>query len=573
MKEINFFALGGQDEKGKNIFCIEIENEIYIFDCGLKYPEKTQLGIDQVVPNFTYLKENENKIKGVFLSNPSIYNAGGIGNLLKELPNVTVYCSEIAVDLLRERITKQKIKHNASSYKTIKNKDVIKFANAEIHVFKATASFPNTYGFAIVTDQGTIVYMGDYMIQANSEYSFEADTLWVNGLSKQGVLAFISDSEYAERIDFTMPNHRIQKYIKGPMKDLSSRLIIGIFEEDIYKVYEIIKEAKDAGRKVAVYGKTMFNIVNSKLVQTDLDLQPGDIIQTSEIEKYPNCVVIINGTGDALYSRLEKMANESEDFISFNEKDFIILATPPIAGVEKRHAQALDELARTNARVMSLSDRTLWTMRASFEDIKLMTHIFRPRYFIPIKGLFKNFLLAEKAAIEAGVDEKNTLLISNGQLLKANNGKIVFGNKKIKAGDSFVNAIGAGGVSSIVINERHQLAANGVLVMGVNIDYKTKQIVSLIDIQMRGLIYVFEDSPIFKLTQKLVADEIFIAASEFKKNPKNFSLDEIKKSLQFKIGTIVKQETGKKPIVLIAINEIDESKHYNPKPMSNNNKK
>ncbi|WP_339022517.1 ribonuclease J [Spiroplasma endosymbiont of Crioceris asparagi] len=562
MADIKFFALGGQDERGKNLFCVEINKEIYVFDCGIKYPEKSVLGIDMVTPNFTYLKDNSPRVKGVFISNPSIYNAGGVGYFLKDLPNVPIYCSEVAVEVLKERMMKSKIRYNDSSFKVIKHKDIIKFKETSVHIFRVTASFPNTFGFSLPTENGTIIYMGDYMIQANNEASFEADTLWARDQIKSEVLAFIGDSEYANRMDFTTPNHKIERFISSHMKNLKKRLVIGIFEEDVYKMYEIIRLAKESGRKVAIYGKTLLKIIQNKTVQEELDLKPSDIIKTSEVSKYPDCVIIINGTGDILYSRLDKMANDGDESITFDENDTIILAVAPMPGVEKRHAQTLDELARTNAELISLSDKAIWSMRASYEDIKLMVNIFKPKYFIPVKGLYKNFLCAEKAAIEAGIFSKNVMILKNGQTLKLSKDRLVYENEKIKVNDVYVNVVGVGDVSSIVLNERKQLSTNGILVVGVNVDSKTKEIASLIDIQMRGLVYIFEDSPIFKIMQKQVIDIIAKHTELFKKTPKEYDQENLKKEINLKIGQIVKTETGKKPIILVVINELEEDRYY-----------
>ncbi|AGR40916.1 ribonuclease J [Spiroplasma taiwanense] len=564
MAEIKFMALGGQDERGKNIFIININEELFIFDAGIKFPEKSVLGIDVIIPSFEYLKSNVKKIKGIFLSNPSSNNAGAISYILREM-DIPVYCNELTSTLLKYRNLKYRIKNRDNNFKIINDKDIIKFGNISIEAFRTTASFPESYGYAVHTTDGTIVYVGDYIIDGNEQANFSTDMKHLTQISKKGVLTLISDAEYASRIGYTVPNHKIEKYISAPMKDKKRRLIIGMFEEDVFKLFEIIKQAKQNERKIAIYGKTIVKVVESKIIQQSIQISKDDIFSLEEFMKSNDGILLITGAGDLLYSRLAKITAGNDEIIEFTENDTIILATPPAAGVEKRHAEILDELARSNAKLISLSDRNIWSMRASYEDIKLMTRIMKPKSFIPIKGLYKDFLNAERAAIEAGVSKEHIQLINNGQVLKiSNSGKLVISTEVVKTADVYVDGIGVGDIGAVVLNERKQLATDGAVIIGANINEKTKDLISLIDIQMRGVIYITDENPIFKLMQKYIVDILEKHKLQIKENPKSFDINIIKKEIISKIRTTLKQETGKQPIVLVVINEIG-SFAYQPK--------
>ncbi|QGS51676.1 ribonuclease J [Spiroplasma tabanidicola] len=569
MAEIKFMALGGQDERGKNAFIVSVDGDLFVFDAGIKFPERSILGIDVVIPSFEYLEANAKKIKGIFLSNPSSNNAGAISYILRVI-DVPVYCNELTSTLLKYRNLKYRIKNRENNFKIVNDKDIVKFGKNSVEIFRTTSSFPETFGFALHTEDGTIVYAGDYIIDGNEQSWFSTDMNHLAKIAERNVLALLSDSEYASRIGYTVPNHRIDKYIATPMKDLKHRLVLGLFEEDVFKLFEIIKQAKEQGRKMAIYGKTISKVVESKIIQDSLKISKDDIISLEEYMKSTDGILVLTGAGDLLYSRLAKIAAGNDEVIEFSEQDTIVLATPPAAGVEKRHAEILDELARTNANLIALSDKNIWAMRASYEDIKLMTRIMKPKSFIPIKGLYKEFLSAERAALEAGVKKENIQLINNGQVLKiSKDGRLVIASEMIKTSDVYVDGIGVGDIGAVVLNERKQLATDGVVSIGANIDEKTKDLASLIDIQMRGVIYIQEDNPIFKLMQKQIVTILEKYKIEAKTKNIPYDLNNIKKDIISKIRSSIKQETGKQPIVLVVVNEINVNSFYEPKKKVN----
>jgi len=556
MAEIKFIALGGQDERGNNLFLVEVNKDIFIFDCGLKYPEKGILGVDIVIPNFEYLKNNKQNIKGIFLSNPASYNAGGVPYLLKQI-DAPVYVNEVTDLVLKIKLDRARMKNREANLKMVKENEVLNFGPNKVETFGLTASSPKSLGFALHTEDGTIVFAGDYLIDGQETSYFSTDFSRLNKISEKGVLALIADTEFASRMSYTVPNHKIEKYISGPFKERKLRIAIGIFEEDIFKLGEIVGQAKQNNRKIAVYGRTMLSILQNDMIHKNLNITSDDLMTIEEYMKSDNGVLIISGTGDVLYSKLAKIATGNDDIVEFSEKDLIILATPPAAGVEKRHAQILDELARTDAKLMALSDRNIWSMRASYEDIKMLISLLKPCYFIPIKALYKDFLVAEQAAIEAGVKQTNIVLADNGQQVSIKKTHIALKDRDVPIGDVYVDGIGIGDIGSVVLNERKILATDGVVIVGATIDQRNKEVVSLIDIQMRGVLYINEDNPIFKIIQKEVAQILTSGAEVFRKTPKKYDLNDLKKEIISKIKSEIKRTSGKVPMVLVAISEMD----------------
>ncbi|WP_026389656.1 ribonuclease J [[Acholeplasma] multilocale] len=563
MSNIRFMAIGGQDERGKNIFALEVDKELFIFDAGIKFPDKGILGVDVVIPKLDFLKNNKKRIKGIFITNPASYNSGAISYILKEI-DVPVYCNEITTLVLKIKAQRLRVKNKEQNFKIIKDKEIIDFGNVQVEVFRTTSSSPQSFGYAIHTENGVIVYAGDYIIDGKEQSYFSTDFAHLQEISKKGVLALIADTEFASRMDFTVPNHKIENYISSPFKEKKTKIAVGIFEEDIFKIGEVILAAKENGRKIAVYGRTMSAIIESNLIHENLTLTKDDMISVEEYMTSENGVLIISGTGDVLYSKLAKIANGNDKVVEFGPKDLIILATPPAAGVEKRHAQILDELARTDARLIALSDKNIWSMHASYEDIKMMVSIMNPKYFIPVKALYKEFLKAEKAAIEGGVKPENVGIIDNGQILVLSKNHLAISEERIDTGDIYVDGVGVGDVGSVVLNERKQLATDGVIIVGATVDIRNKELVSLIDTQMRGVLYINEDNPIFKILQKQIAEIIVKGQSLFKENPAQYDLNDIKREIISKVRSSIKQESGKQPIVLAIINEIDGKKEFVP---------
>lgn len=576
-QNIRFMALGGQDERGKNLFVLEINKDLFILDAGVKFPEKGILGVDVVIPKFDFLKEHKNQIQGIFVTNPSAYNSSGINYLLKEM-ELPIYCNELTATILKLKAQRFRIKNKDYDYHILKDKQIIKFKNTTLEVFSLTASSPQTLGFAFHTELGAVVYAGEYLIDGQEKNAFSTDFAHLSQIAKKGVLAFISDAECASRMNFTAPDHKIERFISAPFKEKKTKIVVGIFEEDIFKLGEIIAQAKDNNRKIALYGRTLATILESKYISQILNVTPEDFISVEEYMKSENGVLIISGNGDVLYSKLDKIANNNDDIVEFSEKDLIILATPPAAGVEKRHAAILDELARTDARVIALSDRNIWVMHSSYEDIKIMTSILKPKYFVPVRALYKDFLKAESAAIEAGVQPENVGLIDNGQILSLSKKHLAIAEQTLKTGDVYVDGLGIGDIGNVVLNERKQLATDGVIIVGASMDARNKELVSLLDIQMRGVLYIKEDNPIFKILHKTISEILIKGQSLYRDQPTAYDLNEIKREIVSKVRSAVKQESGKQPIVLAIINEIDE-KEYHPvvrqtrNIINNNNRK
>lgn len=608
MAKIKFIALGGLDERGKNLYLIEINNNIFVFDVGLKFPEREMLGVDVIIPDFSYLRENRQRIKAIFISKPSDDNFGALPYLLKDLTKdpktkIIVYSSDLTKFMMEQKLKYFRlINGNNVEFKVVNINERVYFNDINVFVdaFSTTSSIPGSLGFAIhscnhplkVNQENyadeTIFYLSDYILVGNENNDFTTNMdqiAKIRATNKANqVLLLISEGQMALRKDFTAPHHKIQNLLEPIIKEAPGRIILACYDQDLFRINEIFQAMYETNstRKVAVHGRTLSevlqaiaNLHNDK-TQSKINLKgfnvtfnPNDsdknkikIISLQAATKSKDNVIIVTGSGERLFAKMNKIATNNDDELNLLPDDTVILATPPIPGNELAHAAVLDELARTDVKIISISDKQAWSLQASYEDIKLLTNMLEPKYFLPVKGLYKDLNGARNAAIEAGVIHNNALIQDNGTVITFNNGilsDVNYHNSNrnkdnpniITTGDIYVDGIGVGDIGAIVIDERRRLMSDGVLITGLTIDRKTKQITSLIDAQMRGVVYLTNNEAMLKNIQNII---INIVEKAQKSN--NFSTIDIKNRIKIELQDFMKKETGKVPMILPVVNEI-----------------
>ncbi|MCL6428570.1 Ribonuclease J2 [Spiroplasma sp. JKS002669] len=607
MAKIKFVALGGLDERGKNLYLIEINNNIFIFDVGLKFPEREMLGVDVIIPDFSYLRENRQRIKAIFISKPSDDNFGALPYLLRDLTKdgktkIAIYSSDLTKFMIEQKLKYFRlINSNNVQFKVINVNERVFFNDINVFVdaFNTTSSIPGSLGYAIhsrnhplkanqenYADE-TIFYLSDYILvgNENNDFTTKMDQIAkIRATNKANqVLLLISEAQMALRKNFTAPNHKIQNLLEPIIKEAPGRIILACYDQDLFRINEIFQAMYETSstRKVAVHGRTLSEVLqamalNNDKTQTKINLKGFNvtfnlndpdknkirIIPLQAATKSKDNVIIVTGSGERLFAKMNKIATNSDDELNLLPDDTVILATPPIPGNELAHAGVLDELARTDVKVISISEKQAWSLQASYEDIKLLTNMLEPKYFLPVKGLYKDLNSARNAAIEAGVIHNNALIQDNGEIVTFNNGVLSDvshhnsnRNKDnpnvVNTGDIYVDGIGVGDIGAIVIEERRRLMSDGVLITGLTIDRKTKQITSLIDAQMRGVVYLVNNEAMLKNIQNII---INIVEKAQKSN--NFSTIEIKNRIKIELQDFMKKETGKIPMILPVINEI-----------------
>ncbi len=553
--KFKILGLGGFNEIGKSMYCIEYNQKIFIFDSGSTNPSKNILGVDTVIPKYDYLINNAHKIVGFFITSPDDYLSNAIPYLEKDL-KINVYANQATVNFIEghsERLYKNK-KRNKPNYTIIKEKEIIKLCEGvSIEAFNTTSKFPDSLGYSLKTKDGNIIYVSDMIFDSTIDKGYNANLKHLQKIGSEDNLLFMCGSSNAYNKTYTAPHYKIKHIINRALKQVERRSIIACFEYNLYRLKEICEAlVENKISKVLIYGSTLFKVMSYYANQNKYfkGIQFYNY-KEAKISDINNMHIIVSGNIDKLYTRIVKIATHTTNII-LDRRDKFILAIPPSAGLELNYANILDEIARTHTSYTAIGRKDVIEMKASYEDIKQMCDIFKPKYFLPTNTFYKNFIHANKAAVEVGLNPKHTFCLENGQILEL---KKDFYNlrlkTKIKVGNKFVDPLISDSKGISVIQERQQMANNGIVVIGANLNSKTKKLISSVDVQLRGVIYL-KDAPktiknIIDLTTKIIINH-----SSFKEN---WDFNNLKQDIRNSIFRYVRKTTGKTPIMLVVINE------------------
>ncbi len=486
MANINIFALGGQDENGKNCYVIEVDDKAFVVDAGIKLPVVSKLGVDTIIPTFDYITKHANKIQGIFISHGHDEVFAALPWLLMTTKGLKIYASEFTTEVIKERVSKYKIGHN--NFKIIKIKDPIKFGDVIVKPFELAHSIPGTLGYNFSTVDGDILYMSNYVIGDLNKYGKTDFELIRKTISEKKILALLAESARASYIGSAIDKSSVKPVITKTFMNTpkDQRIIVGAYDEEMYTLQEILDLAIEAGRPVIPYGRAY-----SMLIETYMKLNPDarmpKFIDYKKIEKTNNAVVLVTGTGERLYQRFIRIGEDNDVFLKFRKNDTVIMIAPPINGLEKTAARTLDMISRNLRRIYDVSEKDYYKFNPAKEDIRQTIETLKPRHFIPISGLYRYLAAAERISNEAHKFTKS-IILPNGRIAYFKDGRLASTNGKIKEyGDTIIDGFGVGDLSYGVIAEREELAREGVLTVAILIDYKTKKIVSDINVTTVGI--------------------------------------------------------------------------------------
>ena len=557
MANIHFFALGGLDEKGKNLYCLEIDESIFLFDAGNAKPERNALGVDTVIPSFQYLIKNKSRIKGLFLSNIVAESAGAVPYLLRKL-NIKVYSSDFILHVLKIKTKALNFRVHNLNLNIIKPRQIISFGNIKIEAFQTTSFVPQSLGFAIHTPNGTIIYSGSFVFDQTLKPDYVMSMAHLSKIaSRQKTLLLLLNSSAAGEKGYAAPRYLISDHIDSYCQEATGRIVFTCFEEDIFKIQEFLAIiSKNDPHKVITVA-----VLGSILLDTLRYLQRrkghfANINFTTLQEEANSKYILVSGDLELLYALLTRIATGLNPDLELTYTDTVILTSPPTKGEELHHAQVLDDLARTQAKVVALSSAIISKMTPHYQDIKMLCGVFKPQYVLTTQGLYKDFKKAAEACIEAGVLANKIIITDNGQNLLWKNGMLMNKRTKIKVDKIYAETAGTNDVEWVVLRERQQLSSDGTVVIGVVINKKTKKQISQIDVQMRGI--VFMDKENFDFLDQ-IRDYIQTIIEKYRTkfvNREIYDLKEMRREMTSIISKSLFQKTKKRPIVLVVIQEI-----------------
>lgn len=545
MKDINIFALGGQDENGKNSFVIETNKDIFVINAGIKIPINNSNGIDGIIPDFEYLKQNKNKVRGVFITHAHDEVFAALPWLIMDLPGVTIFASEYTSDIIRDRVGKYKLGHNNWKIETIKESQ--KIGDSIVKSFDVATTIPGAKSFTFSTSQGDIVFMGSNALDDLGP--FGKTNLENIKNSSSEILALLLDSRISNYKGHSSEKKSVIPTIKNFFERAkpNERIIVGAYDEQVYSVDEVIKLAKKEGRPVISYGRAFDMLYSTMKKYNNIDLINFE--DYKKANKIDNAVVLVTGTWSRLYQRFVRIAHNNDVFLSFKENDNIIMMAPPINGMEVEYADSMDEVAKKAPNILDVSDKDFYQLRSAEEDIREIIKTLKPKYFMPCNGLYRYLVVASKIAIEEGVSQDRNIILPNGRIAHFMNHALASQKGYIKYhGDVIIDGFGAGDVSFEVIRERQSLAVGGLVSIALKLNRKTKKPIGEMNIQILGLVTKENLKEAQETVQNIVIQKI--------NDSEVFDYREIQNQIRKRTMKVMQRNYDKEPLVVITFYEV-----------------
>ena len=548
MSKINIFALGGLNEEGKNMYVVKVDKDIFVFDAGLKYASDKLLGVDYVIPDFSYLKENIKYIKGLFITHAHEKNMGAVCDILKEIPNLKVYAPKFTIDILKKELDDEKI--NYKSLNIIDPHKKISFGKNSIFPVRLTHSIPDNVGYALNTHDGTIFYTGNYVFDATMLGSYKADIGKLAYIGKQGVLCLLGESMYADKIGYTSPKNRVDKLIKDALSNTENRVIVTVFTAHVSRIEELFNEIKKTTRRVVIMGHKLQSIINNMLNQNYIKFPKDRIGDLSNIDD-KDAVILISNEREKPFMNLNRIINGYDKYVSIKPDDTVLFLEPINDYNEKLAIKVVDDISKMGANVITMSRKDNLLHHASSEDIMLMLDLMNPKYYMPVIGEYRHMIANAKCASHVGMNKENIILKQNGDVVTFINGKLKDDFNKIKTDDILIDGNSSQDIGELVLKDRELLSDNGIVIICATLDRKTKEILAYPEVLTRGFVYVKESTDLInemkRISLEVINENISNNYVEYNK---------IKLGIREHLSRYLYEETECKPMIITVIQEI-----------------
>ena len=551
-KPIKVSFLGGLNEVGKNMTLFEYGEDMFLVDCGLAFPDQDMLGVDLVLPDFTYVERNADRIRGIVITHGHEDHIGGLPYLLKVL-NVPVYGTKLTVGLIQGKLREHGLL-NSASLNVIKPGDVITLGGFTVEAIHVNHSIPDALGLAIRCEGGTIVHTGDFKIDTTPIDGGMMDLGRLAEIGQEGVLCLMSDSTNAERPGFTESERKVGESFETLFRKAgNNRIIVATFSSNIHRVQQIMNVAASLGRKVALVGRSLENVVSISAELGYLNIPEGIVIDINMINRYPadKLVIITTGSQGEPMSALTRMAFSDHRKVEIHPNDYVIISATPIPGNEKTVSRVVNELMKLGADVVYEKMYEVHVSgHACQEELKMIMGIVKPKYFIPVHGELKHLRKHAGLALSMGIPKENILIADNGRVAEISK-KALRCTSTVPAGRVFVDGYGVGDVGSVVLRDRKHLAQDGLVIVAVCMDRESGMIVSGPDVVTRGFVYVKESEELIN-----AAREVAVEAIEAQTDGGYFDWNSIKASLRDEISHLMYERTKRSPMILPVIMEV-----------------
>lgn len=550
MSKIKIFSLGGLNENGKNMYVVKVDNDIFVFDAGLKYDNDLNLGIDYIIPSFDYLIKNKDNLKGIFLTHGHESNMGAVPDILAKLPNVCVYGTKLTLEMVKNDMTKEEI--DRTNFKEIRPHFKLDFGKNAIFPISVTHSIPDALCYVLYTEDGAIVYTGDFVFDSTVPDIYKTDIGKLAYVGKQGVLCLLAESLYAEREGHTSPNNRVSGFIREVISSNPNRIIATIFPAHFYRVQEIFNEISTTHRKIVIMGKSLQETINKAIDSGYLKIDKSKIGSLSDLDS-KDVFVFISDEKEKPFANLERIIKGYDKYIKVKETDTIFITEPSYAGIEKRMAVIMDEIAMLGANAISLSSKKHLLHHASSEDLMLMINLMNPKYYFPVKGEYRHQYANAEIAESLGIPKENIILKQNGDVLELVNGKNTNSLEHVEVDEILIDGNSQGDIGDLVLKDREMLGENGIVIISCTLDKQSKQILAGPEILTRGFIYVKESQDLLEETKKISKEVI---EDNIDVNANRIDYSKIKNDVRDVLGKFFYKETGAKPMIITVVQEL-----------------
>ena len=544
MCKIKIFGLGGLDENGKNCYVVEIDEDIFVFDCGLKYATGNLLGIDYVIPDFSYLVKNKKRIKGVFLTHGHGENMGSVNDLIAQIPDIKIYATKFTkFCLLEDNVPEKNIEE-------IKAHKKITFGDVSLFPISVSHSIPDSVMYVINTKDGAICYTGDFLIDPSMMGAYDSDLGKIAYVGKQGVLCMLCESSFAEVPGHTSPKHKLEDFFKDIIKHNEKRIIFSVLPNHLYTIEEIFNAVASTHRKVVVMGKRLQNVINYSVSNNYLTIEEGILGDLSNL-KDENAVLLVCDDKAYPYASLNKILSGYDKFINLLPTDTVVFAEPKYDSSEKIFVKLENELAKYGCNVVDIPKKYSILQHASREDLMLMIKLLNPKYYMPVKGDYRYMVGNANVATTLNIPDENIILKQNGEVVR-----IVDGTKeecfdKIKVDDIFIDGNSSDDIGDLVIKDREILSDNGIVLISATISKKDKVLLVGPEVTTRGFIYIKDSKEMIEEIKKICE-----AVINNNITPTYVDYNLIKTQIRDELGKYLYNETECKPMIIAVVQEV-----------------
>ncbi|MFC7685359.1 ribonuclease J [Ureibacillus sp. GCM10028918] len=546
---IRVIPLGGVGEIGKSMYVIEIDDELFIVDSGLMFPEDEMLGIDIVIPDITYLEENKERVKGIFLTHGHEDAIGSIAYVLQKI-KAPVYGSKLTVALAKEHLKDLQVSQPVKFFE-VTNKSRMNFNTTYVTFFHTTHSIPDSLGIVFHTSEGAIVHTGEFKFDQSAKGKFKPDIAKMAQLGEEGVFMLLSESTEAERPGHTTSEVVIEETLAKYFHAAPARILVAVYASNFIRIQQVFNHAQESGRKVAVVGKSLEKVIDIGLNLGYLTVDETTLIPVNTIQKYPDeelIILVTSNQGEPLEA-IDKIVRKQHRDIRIKDTDTVLITFTPSPGMEVQMGNAMNNLAKAGANVLAADKKIHVSGHGCQEDLKMMLNLMKPKYFIPIQGEYRMLIAHSKLAQQVGMKKSQIFIADKGDIVEYKNGKMRMSGR-VQAGNVLIDGIGVGDVGNIVLRDRKLLSQDGIFIVVVTLNRAQKRIASGPEILSRGFVYVRESEELI-----LEATELARTVIEKYVSKDTFEWTNIKQEIRDTLNAYLFQKTKRRPMIIPIIME------------------